>query len=32
MFPMWNTTELQTDARTERLRELEARMDAYLLQ
>lgn len=32
MFPMWNTTELQTDERTERLRDLEARMDAYLLQ
>lgn len=32
MFPMWNTTELKTDERTERLRDLEARMDAYLLQ
>ncbi len=32
MFPMWNTTEMQTDERTERLKELEARMDAYLLQ
>ena len=32
MFFMWCSTEPQTDTRTERLRELEARMDAYLLQ
>ncbi len=32
MFPMWNSNEQQTDARTERLRDLEARMDAYLVQ
>lgn len=32
MFPMWNTNEQQTDEKTERLRDLEARMDAYLLQ
>lgn len=32
MFPLWNTTELHTDERTERLRDLEARMDAYLQQ
>ena len=32
MFFMWCSTEPQTDTRTKRLRELEARMDAYLLQ
>lgn len=32
MFPMWNTNEQKTDEKTERLRDLEARMDAYLLQ
>lgn len=32
MFLMWCFTEQQTDKRTKRLRDLEARMDAYLFQ
>ncbi|MBU4530923.1 MAG: hypothetical protein KUA43_05175 [Hoeflea sp.] len=32
MFPMWNDTDKKSDETTARLRDLEARMDAYLLQ